>query len=76
VQPLITLSTLKIGKQVLIENINASYEKKIRLLGLGISTGLWVFVLRNRGGDMVLASGNARIGIGKTLSALIQVREI
>jgi ferrous iron transport protein A len=74
-QPLITLSTIKIGKQVLIENINTSYEKKIRLLGLGISTGLLISVLRNRGGDMVIALGNARISIGRTLAQLIEVKE-
>jgi Fe2+ transport system protein FeoA len=74
-QPLITLSTIKIGKQVLIENINTSYEKKIRLLGLGISTGLLISVLRSRGGDMVIALGNARISIGRTLAQLIEVKE-
>jgi hypothetical protein len=35
-----------------------SQSKKIKLLGLGIKAGLTVSILRNRGGDIVLAIGD------------------
>jgi Fe2+ transport system protein FeoA len=68
------LSSLEVGKQVVINKINATPEKKIRLLGLGINTGASISVLRNRGGDMVIALGNARVSLGKTLAKLIEVK--
>jgi|GEM_PF-349117 len=70
-----TLSTLKIGQRVLIEKINTTHEKKIKLLGLGINTGTSISILRNRGGDMVIALGNARISIGRTIAKLITVSQ-
>lgn len=70
-----TLSSLKIGQRVLIEEINTTHEKKIKLLGLGISTGISVSILRNRGGDMVIALGNARISIGRTMAKLMTVSQ-
>lgn len=69
------LSSLSVGQLVVIDQINASNQKKIKLLGLGINTGAAISILRNRGGDMVIALGNARISLGKTLATLIEVRE-
>ncbi len=71
-----TLPTLKVGQQVLIGKINTTHEKKIKLLGLGINTGSKISILRNRGGDMVIALGNARVSIGRTMANLIEVREL
>lgn len=71
-----TLSTLKIGQRVLIEKINTTHEKKIKLLGLGINIGSQISILRNRGGDMVVALGNARVSIGRTMANLIEIREL
>ncbi|MDC9726769.1 MAG: FeoA family protein [Candidatus Thioglobus sp.] len=70
------LSSLETGQQALIGQINATHEKKIKLLGLGINTGASISILRNRRGDMVIAMGNARISLGKTLASLIKVREL
>ncbi len=70
------LSLLKIGQKVVIEQINTTHEKKIKLLGLGINAGTKVSILRNRGGDMVVALGNARVSIGRTVANLIEVREL
>ncbi|MBT5287361.1 FeoA domain-containing protein [uncultured Candidatus Thioglobus sp.] len=70
------LSLLKIGQKVVIEKINTTHEKKIKLLGLGINTGSKISILRNRGGDMVIALGNARVSIGRTMANLIEVREL
>ena len=67
------LSDLKIGQTALITQVNTSGDKQIKLLGLGVSSGVRIAVLRNRGGDMVLALGNARISIGRTLSHTIKV---
>ncbi|WP_257608063.1 FeoA domain-containing protein [bacterium endosymbiont of Bathymodiolus sp. 5 South] len=50
-----------------------SQSKKIKLLGLGIKAGLTVSILRNRGGDIVLALGNARVSVGRTMAHLIKV---
>ena len=60
----------------MVEKINATHEKKIKLLGLGISTGVLLSILRNRGGDMVVSMGNARVSIGRTLAKFIEVREL
>ncbi len=70
------LSSLKIDNQVVVEKINATHEKKIKLLGLGISTGVLLSILRNRGGDMVVSMGNARVSIGRTLAKFIEVGEL
>lgn len=70
------LSNQKDGCLCEIININLSQAKKIKLLGLGINTGLRVSILKNRGGDMVLMLGNARISIGKSMTNLIEVAVI
>ena len=70
------LSSLKASQQALVGQINATHEKKIKLLSLGINTNSSIVVLRNRGGDMVLALGNSRVSIGRTLANLIEVREL
>ncbi len=70
------LSSLNAGQLAVIDQINASNQKKIKLLGLGINAGASISILRNRGGDMVIALGNARISLGKTLATLIKVKEL
>ncbi len=67
------LSNQKIGCLCEINSIDLPYSKRIKLLGLGINTGLIVSVLRNRGGDMVLIFGNARVGVGRNMANLIKV---
>jgi Fe2+ transport system protein FeoA len=63
----------KIGSLCKINHIDLSQSKKIKLLGLGIKAGLTVSILRNRGGDIVLALGNARVSVGRTMAHLIKV---
>ena len=70
------LSSLEINNQVMVEKINTTHEKKIKLLGLGINIGSQISILRNRGGDMVVSMGNARVSIGRTLAKFIEVREL
>jgi Fe2+ transport system protein FeoA len=70
---MLLLSNQKDGYLFKINSINMPYSKKLKLLGLGIHTGLIAWVLRNHGGDMVLALGNARVSIGKTMANLITV---
>ncbi|CAB5500329.1 hypothetical protein [uncultured Gammaproteobacteria bacterium] len=67
------LSNQKTGCLCEINSIELPHPKKIKLLGLGIKSGLSVSVLRNRGGDMVLAFGNARVSVGRTIAHLIKV---
>ena len=67
------LSNQKTGCLCEISSIELPHPKKIKLLGLGIKSGLTVSVLRNRGGDMVLALGNARVSVGRTMAHLIKV---
>ena len=67
------LSDLSIGNTALIGQLNVASDKQMKLLGLGVNTGVRVSVLRNRGGDMVLALGNARVSVGRTLSQVIEV---
>ncbi|WP_369178428.1 ferrous iron transport protein A [Candidatus Thiodubiliella endoseptemdiera] len=70
------LSNQKKGSTCEISSINLPYSKKIRLLGIGVNTGLMVSVLRNRGGDMVLALGNARVSVGRTIANSVKVRAL
>lgn len=67
------LSNQKVGCLCEISSIDLPKSKKIKLLGLGVNTGLQVSVLINRSGDMVLVLGNARISIGKSMAGLIKV---
>ena len=50
-----------------------SQSKKSKPLGFRIKAGLTVSILRNRGGDIVLALGNARVSVGRTMAHLIKV---
>jgi ferrous iron transport protein A len=68
-----TLSTLAVGKQALIKQINATNRQKIRLLGLGIGLDSRIMIVKNRSGNLVLSVGGARISMGQTLSKLIKV---
>lgn len=67
------LSNQKVGCLCEISSIELPQSKRIKLLGLGVNVGLQVSVLRNRSGDVVLALGNARISIGKSMAHLIKV---
>ena len=67
------LSDLNVGQAAFIGQLNVASDRQMKLLGLGINTGVRVGVLRNRGGDMVLALGNARVSVGRTLSRVIEV---
>ncbi len=67
------LSKQSVGCQCVINSIDLPYSKKIRLLGLGVNNGSKVSVLRNRGGDMVLAMGNARVSVGRTIAEFVEV---
>ncbi|MCH9711412.1 MAG: hypothetical protein K0U20_02155 [Proteobacteria bacterium] len=41
------LSSLKASQQALVGQINATHEKKIKLLGLGINNGASISILIN-----------------------------
>lgn len=69
------LATFKESAQVLIKSINTDSKTQIRLLGLGIGVGSYLEVLRNRGGDMVLAQNNNRISLGRSIANKIFVSE-
>ncbi len=71
-----TLANQKTGSTCVIGAIELPHSKIIRLLGLGINTALTVSVLRNRGGDMVLALGNARVSVGRTIANSVKVRAL
>ena len=62
-----------VGSLCTIQNINLPINKKIKLLGLGISNTKEIKVLRNRSGDLIVGIGNGRIGIGRNLSRYIEV---
>ncbi len=67
------LSEQVVGCQCMINDIDLPYSKKIRLLGLGVNSGSQVSILRNRGGDVVLAMGNARVSVGRTIANFVKV---
>lgn len=70
------LSHQLVNTQCVIESIDLPEFKKIKLLGLGINTGSKISVLRNRSGDVVIAIGNARVSIGRTMAQFLKVRVV
>ena len=67
------LATQKESAQVHVKKIISNTKTQVRLLGLGIGIGSSLEVLRNRGGDMVLANNNIRISLGRTIAEKILV---
>ena len=59
-----------------ITDIKAEHAMCTRLLGMGLGVGLDVGVLRNRRGDVVLASGNTRISLSREIADKIQVKSL
>lgn len=70
------LATYKASASVNIKKIEADTKTQVRLLGMGIGNGSNLEVLRNRSGDMVLASGNIRISLGSSVAEKIWVSAI
>ena len=70
------LATFKESAQVLVKQIRSDSRTQVRLLGLGIGIGSHLEVLRNRGGDMVLANNNSRISLGRTIANKIFASEV
>ena len=58
---------------VQVKNIQSDSKTQVKLLGLGIGVGSTLEVLRNRGGDMVLANNNIRISLGRSIANNILV---
>lgn len=67
------LATQKQSTHVHIKRIESDTKTQVRLLGLGIGIGSTLEILRNRGGDMVLAKNNIRISLGRTIAEKILV---
>ena len=67
------LVTQKKSAFVHVKNIQSDCKTQVKLLGLGIGIGSTLEVLRNRGGDMVLANNNTRISLGRSIAESIFV---
>lgn len=67
------LATQKQSAHVHVKKIESDTKTQVRLLGLGIGIGSTLEILRNRGGDMVLANNNIRISLGRTIAEKIIV---
>ncbi|RTZ65859.1 MAG: ferrous iron transport protein A [Aquificaceae bacterium] len=59
-----------------ITDMNTADAMRTRLLGMGLGVGLDVGVLRNRRGDVVLASGNTRISLSREIADQIKVKSL
>ena len=70
------LAKFKEPMQVLVKKVKSDSKTQVRLLGLGIGVGSSLEILRNRGGDMVLAQNNNRISLGRSIANKILVSEI
>lgn len=70
------LASYKASANVNIKKIEADSKTQVRLLGMGIGSGSNLEVLRNRSGDMVLATGNIRISLGSSVAEKIWVSAI
>ena len=62
-----TLATQKESTNVHVKKIESDCNTQVKLLGLGIGIGSTLEILRNRGGDMVLAKNNIRISLGRSI---------
>ncbi len=67
------LATQKESVLVHVKKIQSDCKTQVKLLGLGIGIGSTLEVLRNRGGDMVLANNNIRISLGRSIAENILV---
>jgi len=67
------LTTQKKYAFVHVKKIQSDCKTQVKLLGLGIGIGSTLEVLRNRGGDMVLANNNTRISLGRSIADSIFV---
>ncbi len=67
------LATQKSPARVHVKRVVSNTKTQVRLLGLGIGIGSTLEVLRNRGGDMVLANNNIRISLGRSIAEKILV---
>jgi len=67
------LANQKESALVHIKKIESNTKTQVRLLGLGIGIGSTLEILRNRGGDMVLANNNSRISLGRSIAEKILV---
>ncbi len=69
------LVTHRESSNVYVKKIVSDCKTQVRLLGLGIGIGSYLQVLRNRGGDMVLANNNSRISLGRSIAEKILVSD-
>jgi len=67
------LATQKESAYVHVKKIQSDTKTQVRLLGLGIGIGSYLEILRNRGGDVVLANNNIRISLGRSIAEKILV---
>lgn len=67
------LATHKESALVHVKKIQSDCKTQVKLLGLGIGIGSTLEILRNRGGDMVLANNNIRISLGRSIAEKIFV---
>jgi len=67
------LATQDAAAVVHVKNIQSDSKIQVKLLGLGIGIGSTLEVLRNRGGDVVLANNNTRISLGRSIANNILV---
>ena len=63
------------SSHVYVKKIESDCKTQVRLLGLGIGIGSYLQILRNRGGDMVLANNNSRISLGRSIAEKILVSD-
>jgi Fe2+ transport system protein FeoA len=68
-----TLAAQKESTNVHVKKIESDCNTQVKLLGLGIGIGSSLEILRNRGGDMVLAKNNIRISLGRSIAERILV---
>lgn len=58
-----------------IHRVGMDSATRVKLLGMGIGIGTHIEVLRNRRGDVIVAAGNNRISLGRSISEHIVVHQ-
>ncbi len=70
------LANIPESVRVHVKKIDTDSKTQVRILGMGIGNGSNLTIMRNRGGDMVLAKNNIRISLGRSIAEKILVAPI
>jgi Fe2+ transport system protein FeoA len=73
VTPLLSLAEAERGMPVRVVSVDTASAAMRRLAELGVVPGLVVAVMHSTPGALIVAAGDSRIAVGRTLAAMVHV---